>query len=203
MFAQCQLCESLFYCSHAWLEASKACNMSWMELHGTDVVNFSHYWSSIHYLRHRIDDLWVAFACLWQKLYHFTIVISSWRFWPWKCKYLLFLLEVTQFHPRDCMHVWETWMAFDEVTLCSLASAPDQGSIAVQLRLLECFVVHYTSSACWGSEWAEKGSACGLTCTPPIQGKQRYRAYKESCLPIKSRKLFIPVYSIKQCLGLR
>ena len=78
--SQCQLCESLFYCSHGWKHPSRACNMSWMELHGTDVVNFSHYWSSIHYLRHRIDDLWVAFACLWQKLYHFTIVISSWRF---------------------------------------------------------------------------------------------------------------------------
>ena len=67
--------------------------------------------------------------------------------------------------------------------LCSLASAPDQGSMAVQLHLLEYFVVHYTSSACWRSEWAEKGSACSWHVLHLLKASNIIRAYKESYLP--------------------
>ena len=94
---------------------------------------------------------------------------------------------------RDCMHVWETWMAFDEVTPVSTMLFSISTRSTVQLHLLECFVVHYTSSssACWGSEWAEKGSACGWHVLHLLKASNN-RAYKESCLPIKSKTLFIP-----------
>ena len=134
----------------------------------------------------------VASACLWQKLYHFTShkVADAFghenAFSAWGDR-------VSSY--RDCMHVWKTWMAFDEVTPVSTMlfsiSTRSRYYIAVQLHLLECFVIHYTSSACWGSEWAEKGSACGWHVLHLLKASNN-RAYKESCLPIKSRTLFIP-----------
>ena len=95
---------------------------------------------------------------------------------------------------RDCMHVWKTWMAFDEVTPVSTMlfsiSTRSRYYIAVQLHLLECFVIHYTSSACWGSEWAEKGSACGWHVLHLLKASNIIRAYKESCLPSQGHCLF-------------
>ena len=91
-----------------------------------------------------------------------------------------------------CMFGKLKWhlMRWPQLALCSLASTPDQGSIAVQLHLLECFVVHYTSSACWGSEWAEKGSACGWHVLHLLKVSNIIRAYKESCLPSQGHCLF-------------
>ena len=53
------------------------------------------------------------------------------------------------------------------------------------------FVVHYTSSACWGSEWAEKRKCMQLTCILHLlKASNIIRAYKESCLPSRGRCLF-------------
>ena len=63
-------------------------------------------------------------------------------------------------------------MSFDEVTpaLCSLASAPDQGSIAVQLHL------SYITQALHAEEVNEQRKEVHAVdmYTPPTQGKQHY-----------------------------
>ena len=170
-----QLCESFFYCSHCFGSIQGMQNV----LNGADtnVVNLAT--TEVQFITSSIGLMIYGLHLHASGKSFITLLVIkySWRFWPWKCKYLLFLLDMT---PRDC---WETciWWG-DPSTICSLASAPDQGSIAVQLHL------SYITQALHAEEVNEQRKE--VHAVDILKASNIIRAYKESCLPSQGRCLF-------------